>query len=77
MTNEEQAAILSGMAWGFKDGIAKGKYDIAIKMAQWKDMKFDEYLHDKLIKCNGNSANVSLKASLFDEIIKEKLNIEL
>lgn len=40
MTNEEQAAILSGRALGFSDGITKEKYDIAMKMAQWKDQEF-------------------------------------
>lgn len=40
MTNEKQAAILSGRALGFSDGITKEKYDIAMKMAQWKDKQF-------------------------------------
>lgn len=40
MDNEEQSAILSGRAFGLRDGATKEKFDIAMKMAQWKDEQF-------------------------------------
>lgn len=39
-TNEEQAAILSGRVLGLRDGATKEKFDIAMKMARWKDEQF-------------------------------------
>ena len=48
MTNEEQAAILSGTALGLKDGATKEKFDIAIKMAQWKDEQMLSIIEDKI-----------------------------
>lgn len=77
ITNEEQAAILSGRAWWIKEGITNQIYEIALDMAQWKDEQFKEYVKSKFLKCENNTANVPLKAGLFDEIIKEILNVEL
>lgn len=48
MTNEEQAAILSGRALGLRDGSTKEKFDIAIKMAQWKDEQMLSIIEDKI-----------------------------
>lgn len=45
-TNEEQAAIMSGRALGFRDGLTKEKYDIALNMAQWKDEQYLENVED-------------------------------
>lgn len=67
-TNEEQAAILSGMALGLRDGATKEKFDIAMKMGEWKDKEIRVIIDKEIDRANsyfdGHKSKVQMSASV-------------
>lgn len=49
-------------------------FNSALEAMEWKQQQILNYLKDKLEKCKDNSANIPLKALLFDEIAKDILS---
>lgn len=85
ITDEQKAIELIGcegrnncIKCGGRLSVEKGcsEFQNIMAMAQWKDEQFKEYVKSKFLQCENNTANVPLKAGLFDEIIKEILNVE-
>lgn len=84
ITNEEKAKEISGIcSFCLTTNTERcapctmlSSYTVSLRMARWKDEQFKEYVKSKFLQCENNTANVPLKAGLFDEIIKEILNVE-
>ena len=66
MTNEEKAREICGGNWV----VFNKEYSAALKMAQWKDQQFKEYLERKMAEYGKDSRRLVI-LEIINELFKE------